>query len=314
VGGVKPGIKSVKEGEANVLGKSNPSGEYYVYGTLSSFATTSTDEDDYEIRFTQEGSWALTGTTLDSAQWVKVPFEVWDLGSTESDWDDLKVFAFFSDAARDSVWNTAGNDKVDGLPIFDKVHISKVEYTENMDDVSLIDKGKIFFSIQFRPVDNIYFVDLAGTDKGPSTGTTIRFSTFKLIRDGDVKSFNVGNVERSAEGDTTKKRLKKITVFPNPYMGLNKWERSRSQRFVTFSHLPLKAIIRIYNLSGVWVRTIEKDPATNPSQYVRWDLTNEYGLPVASGIYIAHIEMPDIGEETVLKLAIIQEQQFFRNY
>ena len=59
------------------------------------------------------------------------------------------------------------------------------------------------------------------------------------------------------------------------------------------THLPNKATIRLFNLAGVMVRTIEKD---NNSTYQRWDLANESGLPVASGLYIAYIEMPDLGE------------------
>ena len=59
------------------------------------------------------------------------------------------------------------------------------------------------------------------------------------------------------------------------------------------------------------VRTIEKD---NSSTYQRWDLANESGLPVASGLYIAYIEMPDLGETKVLKVAIIQEQQILDRF
>ncbi len=44
------------------------------------------------------------------------------------------------------------------------------------------------------------------------------------------------------------------------------------------------------------------------SQFLRWDLRNERGLTVASGIYIAHIDMSDLGAK-VLKLAIIQEER-----
>jgi hypothetical protein len=80
---------------------------------------------------------------------------------------------------------------------------------------------------------------------------------------------------------------------------------------VTFSHLPDKATIRIFNLAGVLVKTINKD---NQDQFQRWDLANESGLPVASGLYIAYIEMPDIGTTKILKVAIIQEQQILDRF
>jgi hypothetical protein len=49
------------------------------------------------------------------------------------------------------------------------------------------------------------------------------------------------------------------------------------------------------------------------SQFMQWDLLNQQRLPVASGMYILHVDMGDLGVK-VLKCAIIQEQQFLRNY
>jgi hypothetical protein len=97
-----------------------------------------------------------------------------------------------------------------------------------------------------------------------------------------------------------------LNVFPNPYYGVNPAELSKYSRFVTFSHLPRKAIIRIFNVGGVMVRRIDRD---NQSQFEQWDLKNDAGLPVGSGMYFAYIEMPDLGVTKVLKLAIVQETQ-----
>ena len=70
--------------------------------------------------------------------------------------------------------------------------------------------------------------------------------------------------------------------------------------------MPAEATIKIVSLSGVFIRNIVKDPT---SQYVDWDLRNTDGLPVASGMYIAYIDMPGIGTK-ILKLAVIQETQY----
>jgi hypothetical protein len=102
-----------------------------------------------------------------------------------------------------------------------------------------------------------------------------------------------------------------ISVFPNPYYGVNTEEINKYNRFVTFSHLPQEARIRIYNLAGVQVREIRKSSA---SQFERWDLANESGLPVGSGLYIVHIEMPALGATKILKLAIVQEQQILDRF
>jgi hypothetical protein len=70
--------------------------------------------------------------------------------------------------------------------------------------------------------------------------------------------------------------------------------------------LPKKAKIKIYTLSGDLVTIIEKD---DDSQFINWNLKNHNNLFVASGMYIAHIDMPGLGEKKILKIAIIMESQ-----
>lgn len=109
----------------------------------------------------------------------------------------------------------------------------------------------------------------------------------------------------SFDRELAKEDVEKINVFPNPYVGLNRLETSRFQRFVTFSHLPRRAIIRIFNLAGTFVKEITKN---DESPFVKWNLRNESNRLVASGLYLAHIEMPDLGKTRILKLAIVLEQ------
>jgi flagellar hook assembly protein FlgD len=75
--------------------------------------------------------------------------------------------------------------------------------------------------------------------------------------------------------------------------------------FVTFSHLPEKVNVKIYSLAGSLVRTLEKNSTT---PFLNWDLKNEFDLKVASGLYIVHIDATDLGEEKILKLAVIQSE------
>lgn len=110
-------------------------------------------------------------------------------------------------------------------------------------------------------------------------------------------------------GDVTQDEIDMIQVYPNPYYGFQETEISRTNKFVGFNHLPQKATIRIFTIGGTMVRQIEKDDAT---QFARWDLTNQYQYPVASGIYIIHIET-EHGEK-ILKLALVQETQVLKFY
>ncbi len=111
--------------------------------------------------------------------------------------------------------------------------------------------------------------------------------------------------------DLDKASAKKVGVFPNPYYAFNNAETSRFDRFVTFNNLPKNATIRIFNLAGQLVRTLQK---SDDSQFTRWDLMNTRNYPVASGVYIAYVEMPDVGVTKTLKLSIIQEQEILDLY
>lgn len=103
-------------------------------------------------------------------------------------------------------------------------------------------------------------------------------------------------------GETARKDVEKINVFPNPYYGYNSNEEAKAGKFVTFSHLPEKATIRIFDLAGRLVRTMEKD---SPDQFYKFYLFTDAYTPLGSGIYIAYIDMPELGTTKILKFAII---------
>lgn len=125
---------------------------------------------------------------------------------------------------------------------------------------------------------------------------------------GDAFSFSVEGPQTGVT-ELLEESIDDINVFPNPYLGFSKLESNRFQKFVTFTHLPPRATIRIFTLAGTMVRVIEHD---SPTQFRQWDLTNQEGLPVASGVYIVHVDT-EHGEK-VLKLALVQEEQILERY
>ena len=143
----------------------------------------------------------------------------------------------------------------------------------------------------------------------PDNGAVFRLVTTKPNNLNDKFTFTAPAVTHSTE--QAKADVEKINVFPNPYYADNPQETSRFNRFVTFNHLPQKAVFRIFNLAGVMVRKLEKD---DDSQFFKWDLLNDRGLPVASGVYIVHVDMPDLGKEKVLKVFIVQAKQILEYY
>ena len=127
---------------------------------------------------------------------------------------------------------------------------------------------------------------------------------------GDEFTFTSPKAELSTANK--KEDVEKINVFPNPYYGTHSRETSRAQHYVTFNHLPEKATIRIFDLSGVLVKTIKHEATSG--QFDRWNLLNDKGYPVASGIYVIYIDMPDLGKTKILKLAVVQETQILKVY
>ncbi|OQY30040.1 MAG: hypothetical protein B6244_01920 [Candidatus Cloacimonetes bacterium 4572_55] len=123
-----------------------------------------------------------------------------------------------------------------------------------------------------------------------------------------------------AELVKSENQLDDVKVVPNPYYCKSSWEPNQFERKLQFTHLPAKCTIRIFNLAGDLVRKINKDdpPSANdddpsdPSSIYEWDLTNSNEIPIASGIYIWHLES-DFGE-TYGKVAIFMEEERMTEY
>lgn len=119
----------------------------------------------------------------------------------------------------------------------------------------------------------------------------------------DIYQYTVPSVDSSLAQKKASSR--RVNVFPNPYYAGHSHINSKFQGYVTFNNLPPRAKIRIFNLAGHLVRTLDKSDA---SQFVVWNLKTEENLQIASGMYLCYVEMPDVGETKVLKLAIIQPE------
>jgi hypothetical protein len=119
-----------------------------------------------------------------------------------------------------------------------------------------------------------------------------------------------GKLDASAK----KAAFDRVNVFPNPLFGYNPGGSftgtNPDDPYVTFSNLPEEVTIRIYSLSGVLLRTLSKN---NASPFMQWNLQNEAGLRVASGVYLAIVTAPGVGER-VLKLAVMMPQKQIQRF
>jgi hypothetical protein len=217
---------------------------------------------------------------------VRVPFEIWNLDTNE------QINALF--------WDRSGNPTVSGGKVWndtDREYMWLVSTPNTGAVVDPLDPSVAEFGswniVFYRTLFTIGVEDV------------VRVNYDNPIQIGN-DTYTFSTTASAYSSDLALNQVDQINVFPNPYYGFNTEELNKYNRFVTFSHMPEQAKIRIFNLAGVLVRTIDKE---DPGQFLRWDLANEDGLPVASGLYIAYVELPELGTTKILKLAIIQEQQ-----
>jgi hypothetical protein len=81
--------------------------------------------------------------------------------------------------------------------------------------------------------------------------------------------------------------LLRVSVVPNPYRAREAWDQTDANE-VHFINLPTKATIKIYTVAGDLVVKLEHDDPVR--DFERWDLKNQTGQEVASGIYMYRVE------------------------
>jgi hypothetical protein len=94
--------------------------------------------------------------------------------------------------------------------------------------------------------------------------------------------------------------LNLINIVPNPYNAFSEYERNKLDNRIKITNLPEICTISIYNTQGKLIRRFKKE---SPITYQDWTLTNHQNIPVSSGIYLIHVEIPGVGER-VLKAFI----------
>lgn len=303
---------------------------------------------DWEIRFTAAGGKALFPADFagDHDAIVDVPFELWNIGiaTPNNTADDYRLMPNILDVDGNYKFNLltkAGTDTVDnggGGPTHSISGGANDPFTDWIYWAQPADKSPgqagynacvagaqadiaagndPYLGTGTDGIDVIRRMVFVGWNMGPvgtgaysqqmpQAGTTFRILTTKPNQ-GGVDNFTITVPPYAISADLAKTDVDRVNVFPNPYIGYSTLEADKYNRFVQFSHLPTNATIRIFNLAGILVKTLQK---TGGDQLFKWNLRNEQGFPVASGMYIVYIDMPDQGKTKTLKLGVVMEQQF----
>jgi len=235
------------------------------------------------------------------------PFKVYDLNPDgtqkgQIDFAFMETLDFSSPSTYDSVWAPGPSTSNREYWFFiDEPYTAtpKAKYTAGATLTSVLGQSACVWSGWY----------VLTNSKLPAykAGDVWTIKTTKIVTTADKWAFSTAGKAPVTSTDLAKSDADKINVFPNPYLGFNAQEINKYNRFVTFTHLPPNATLRIFNLAGVLIRTLVKN---DPTQFIQWDLNNERGFPASAGVYIAYIDMPNLGKTKVLKLAIIPEQQY----
>ncbi|MFQ5706509.1 MAG: hypothetical protein ACE5HO_03620 [bacterium] len=136
--------------------------------------------------------------------------------------------------------------------------------------------------------------------RNPAPGDTMNVFLRKPFLSRDVFRFTVKG--ESSSNELAKQELDDIRVVPNPYVAAARWEprnpfsSGRGPRELHFINLPKKCTIRIFNVNGVLVDTIEHDDVLDNGTAI-WDMLSKDNLEISYGIYIYFLQAPGIGQK-----------------
>lgn len=144
--------------------------------------------------------------------------------------------------------------------------------------------------------------------RNPTAGDTLFLATAKPFLSSDIYEFTTRGekIDRAQAA----KVLARIRVVPNPYVAAASWEpenpfnTGRGPRSIHFNHLPQVCTIRIFNVAGELVDTIEHNSTVGDGT-AEWDLLSRDNLSVSYGVYVFHVDAPGVGEH-IGKFAVIK--------
>ena len=239
----------------------------------------------------------------------KVPFTAWDtsvqparqleVGFVERRVTDAnRVPSASQPATQDGVWGPDASD----LGGREYLFISRRSYSGN-EAPELAQDGAVVGADTLW----MYAAWLHATGPAPQDG-----DQFKMLLGDRTGTSNdslvfITQAAASSLADLQNANKNRIRVVPNPYYGRSTYELSSFNRIVKFMNMPETATVRIFNLAGQLIRTLQKiDPK---SSILEWDLQNENRLPVASGVYIYHVDIPGAGSTTGRVVVFMEKER-----
>jgi hypothetical protein len=266
--GIKLAIVDIDYGVKEISGSSSSYGTDYELYYWDYYVLPPEVSHDYEIEFTSEtydifSIWRIIG--YDEPNSV-ANFKVTDLNTGEQ---------------INSIWMDAGDYNLD------------------------YDHGENIFlnhtSYGTEPTDYSGYGFYLEVENDPAVGDIITIITDKPLSSEDKYEFQT---YKESYAGLTENDLSKITTVPNPFVVSSRFEVGAYglEKTVQFHFLPPECTIRIFNIAGDLVQTIEH---TNGTSIESWNLQSYNEQEVAFGVYFYHVDAEGIGEY-IGKMAIIK--------
>ncbi len=262
-GDVAPTSYGQTAGDSNLV-----MGTFYGVGMNNFFSSDMTFGHEhfrstYELRYTGDSTlaaWIFDGYYgSDYPYWV--PFEIWNTSTNQ------RVSLAVYDFNNNDIWEPYDLLQVVNYP-YDSTQSVAAESFPN------------YYSWLFGFDETIY---------NPQIGDVYTIEGAPLNGPNDEFLFKINNGISSQKAS---EELKNIKVVPNPYFV--SYESIVEQVYdlntaLHFINLPDECTIRIYNLAGDLVKTIEHDKTGGDAV---WNLLSVNNQLVASGVYFYHVESP----------------------
>lgn len=277
--------------------------------------------NDFEVRFTAGGSWGYLGFGTGAV--IKVPFEIWNVGVATYDnvADDKRLIPVIFDNDGDGKFNMNAVDHpasggtndptTDWIYWYTPVttYDAYAAAAANCGEGNVCDAAgaevdselfarTVFFNMNGGNIPNGPY-----NSTMPEQGSVYRLISTKPNVPGVIHKITTAD-KKAMKGDAANFSLDRIGITPNPYKGASAFETSNIKDEVRFTDLPDNCTIRVFTLDGTLVRTLSHNSANG---YLTWDMANENGLRLASGMYLIHVDVPNVGEK-VLKFGVVRKK------
>ncbi len=119
----------------------------------------------------------------------------------------------------------------------------------------------------------------------------------------EFNTSDIATVKENAE--KADEALALINIVPNPYYSYSAYEQKTGDNIVKITNLPRNCTVTIYTLNGTIVRRLKKGD-NDAKASIDWDMKNEARIPVSSGMYLIHVDVPNVGERVLKWFAVMR--------